>query len=382
MNIGILYPRSTAHPSMTLDFLDGLKTFLQIQNVPEPVNFFSESVGFGGAEKEVYEKAEKLLVIDNVDVLVAYIDERVLQILKPLLFSTGKLMVVVNPGANYPLNWLPQSNIIYLSLQHAFLCWLSGKKAAGTTEKNGLLATSFYDCGYLHTASIVHRFVKGGGKIAFNYINRQTNRDFHIRELTEFLSTNSDIHNLLCVYDSIPASMFYAQLNSFAGAEDLSLFVSPMMLEEKALENLDGGFHFSVDGYLPWMYELGHDANKYFVLRFETTTNRRPTIFSLLGWECGQVLEKTLGIAPNDFSYGETAVKKILEAKIESPRGSMRLDAKSHYFLSPMIECSIKKNEGKKETIPIDFPEAEWENFIQQQTTGPTSGWTNTYLCY
>ena len=69
-------------------------------------------------EKEVYEKAEKLLMIDGVDVLMAYIDQRVMSILTPLFYASGKLVIIINPGANYPLNWVPQKNMVNLTLQH------------------------------------------------------------------------------------------------------------------------------------------------------------------------------------------------------------------------------------------------------------------------
>jgi hypothetical protein len=383
MNVGILYPRSNVHPAIGMDFIDGLKTFLQLKNIAQTLQFFSEGIGFGGAEREIYEKAEKLLIVDRADVLLAYVDLRVLEILKPLLFSSGKLMIVINPGANYPQNWVPQSNIAYLTLHHAFLCWLSGMKAAQSGEDKAVMATSFYDCGYLHTASIVNRFVKGGGSILFNYINKQSYaKDFHIGELTDFLSANSEIRSLLCVLDSVPAGLFYNHLNNFKQAERLHLFVSPMMLEETALENLPDSFHFSVDGFMPWMLSLEHEANQYFIANYEKSVKRKPNIFSLLGWECGQIVEQILLIAPDDFSNGDVVANKLTGRIIEGPRGHMKLDAATHYFVTPIIECSIRKNENKMETTRTEFPKIEWEKFAGQSITGPTSGWTNTYLCY
>src|SRR5688572_25340009 len=113
MNVGILYPRSKAHPGITQDFMDGIKAYTGLQ--PNGMTFIPESIGYGGSEKEVYEKAEKLLMIEGVDVLVAYIGEKVIEILHPLLQASGKLMLVVHPGANYPGSWIAQANIIHLT---------------------------------------------------------------------------------------------------------------------------------------------------------------------------------------------------------------------------------------------------------------------------
>src|SRR4051812_42861830 len=102
MNIGILYPRSKVHSGLAFDFLDGLKTFLKQQELTDKIRFTTESIGFGAMEKEVYERAEKLLMIDGVDVLLAYVDQRVTAILQPLFYASGKLVILINPGANYP----------------------------------------------------------------------------------------------------------------------------------------------------------------------------------------------------------------------------------------------------------------------------------------
>ena len=128
-------------------FVDGIKICIEKKGLTGKFNFFTESVGLGGSEKEVYTKAEQLLVLDGVDILLAYIDERVLELLKPLVYSSGKLLVVINPGANYPINWVPQENIIHLTLQHSFCCWLTGALAVTETGVKALTATTFYDCG-------------------------------------------------------------------------------------------------------------------------------------------------------------------------------------------------------------------------------------------
>lgn len=378
MNIGILYPRSHAHPAITTDFVDAFKTCLRHQNIN--FNFVTEGVGFGGVEKEVYEKAEKLLLIEKVDMLVAWVDERVLQILKPLVLSCNKMMIVVNAGANYPDNWVPQPGIIYLGLNQAFLCWLSGVKAAATST-TAAVATSFYDCGYLHVAAFVNAFTNGGGTIAFNYINKQAyNHQFDITELKDFLSSNEQVKTLLCIYDALPAALFYSRLKSFAPASALQLFVSPMMLQQTALEHLSGGFPFGVTGYLPWFNSAGLEKDPFF--KTNGDYEKQPTIFSLLGWECGLVAEQVAHIAGDDYNDGEAIVKQLARCPLNSPRGSLTLDADTHFFTAPIVQCTVERNGRDMHTAILPFPADEWRNFTAQPNTGISSGWTNTYLCY
>ncbi len=383
MKTGVLYPRSNAHPGMMMDFVDGIKSALHYHQLDHHVQLITESIGFGGNEKEVYEKAEKLLVLEGVDILVAYVDLRVLEILKPLMYSSGKLVLVVNPGTNYPTNWVPQRNIVNLTLQHSFLCWLTGKLASQMNKTNAATATTFYDCGYLHIAAMVNCFVKTGGKITYNYVNNQRYDDaFDIKPLTDYLSADKETNSLLCVFDSLPAALFYSQLNSYNRADSLHLFVSPMMLEQKALEKMADRYKFSIDGYLPWHSSLENKSNHVFLDSYRQQTKRDGTVFSLLGWETGLILKEVSLHGDENYLNGAEIAGRLANGKINSPRGEMKLDAETNYFITPVCKYSIKQNSEIPGVEWMEIPQKEWTGFVDDPIEGVSSGWTNTYLCY
>jgi len=383
MKIGVLYPRSKAHPGITAHFVDGIKTALHYLQLDEKFQLITDPIGFGGDEKEVYEKTEKLLVLEKADIIVAYVDLRVMEILQPLISASGKLMLAVNPGANFPQNWTPQPNILHLTLQHAFLCWLSGKLGDRENNSNAATATSFYDCGYLHTAAMVKGFVKTGGQIIYNYVNNQRYDDaFEIKQLTDHLSSDKATTNLLCVFDSLPASLLYTRLNSYEDAGNLHLFVSPMMLEKEALEKKAEGFNFSIDGYMPWHAAIENNANRDFLNTYRQQTKTEGTVFSLLGWETGLILHKILLSCDGNYSYGAAIAEGLSDVKIMSPRGEMKLDPETNYFIAPVYKCSLPQ---KTDTVYIEYietPKKEWTGFVADPLEGVSSGWTNTYLCY
>ncbi|GAB2809457.1 type 1 periplasmic-binding domain-containing protein [Ferruginibacter profundus] len=377
MKAGILFPLSTAHPGIGLDFMDGLQVFLQQQGISGNISFIKEGIAFGGVEKEVYQKAEKLLISDDVDVLIAYADEKVLPVLYPLIQATGKIMLVVNPGANYPVNWITQPNVIHLNLQHAFLCWLTGALAAASTNGHAALATTYYDCGYLHAAAMIKNFMQQGGTIRHNYINNQAYDDgFEIKQLTDFLSVSTDCKNLLCVFDEKPASLFYSLLNQYASATALQLFVSPMMLSSKILNNAINNSAYTVTGYLPWLSEMKNEANSLFV----NSCTRPATIFSLLGWETGMVLE--IMLQQGSTGNGDAVMAHLKTKTINSPRGILQLDGETQFYIAPVAKYSLKAGTDVAEIEWINNPGTEWKAFTSMPTEGAVSGWTNTYLCY
>lgn len=383
MKVGILCPRSKTHPGMMGDFLDGLKASLKRLKVDQQVQLFSETIGFGGVEKEVYDKTEKLLVLDDVDMLVAYIDLRILEIIKPLLYASGKWILVVNPGANYPDNWVPQVNVMHLSLQHAFLCWLTGKQAAAKPGIQAALATTFYDCGYLHNSSMAKGFEKKGGNIIHHAVNNQRyDEAFNCKSLTDFLDTSPETKTLLCIFDSLPATLFYSRMEAYEKAGELSLFVSPMMLEGTALEKLNAGCQFRVDGHLPWHASLENKANIEFIEIYRNQVKKPVSIFSILGWDAGQIIfEWAAGddrLSPDDPDLAEKSVQRI----IDSPRGEMKLDPETHFFIAPVYRCSFSPLSKEMSLSEIEDPAKEWAEFTQITLSGVNSGWTNTYLCY
>ncbi len=383
MKLGVLYPRSNEHPGMMVDFVNGIKTALKHKQLDQKIQLFSESIGFGGVEKEVYEKAEKLLELEGVDLLVAFVDLRVLEKLKPLMKASGKLLLAVNPGANYPDNWVPQSNMLHLTLQHGFVSWLTGKQAAQINKKDAAMVTTFYDCGYMHTAAMVKGFVDQGGKITYNHVNNQKYDDaFDIKPLTDFLSSDKETDSLLCVFDSLPASLFYSRLNAYKEAGNLHLFVSPMMLENKALEKMADGFKFSINGYLPWHSSLENNDNRDFLESFLQQTKRPATVFSLLGWESGLVVQQIFLHSNEDYTDSAAISGKLASGIIKSPRGGLKLDTKTNYFLAPVCKCSISENSTTLLTEWMEIPEKEWAGFVEMPAEAVSSGWTNTYLCY
>jgi hypothetical protein len=383
MKIGILYPRSGAHPEMMPDFIDGIKTALQEELKNYKIKLISESVSFGGVEKEVYEKAEKLLVLEGADILVAFIDLRVLELLKPLFYTSGKLVLLVNAGANYPQNWVPQPNILNLSLQHGFLCWLTGKWAGQSGKKNAAMATTFYDGGYLHSSAFVRSFMKTGGKITYNFVNNQKYDDaFEISQLTGFLAGDKETDSLLCIFDSLPASLLYSRLNAFDRADKLNLFVSPMMLEPKALLGIGEGFKFSISGHKPWHAGLENNANRIFSDSYSRQTKRSPSVFSLLGWEGALIVQQVMVLANDQYEDGSDLAGKLSEVSINGPRGEMKLDPDTNYFLAPIVKCTISPNSTSLSFECIETPLKEWSAFKEDRIEGAVSGWTNTYLSY
>jgi branched-chain amino acid transport system substrate-binding protein len=379
MKVGMLFPMSNVYPGMGADFIDGLNAFLKHKQQLDNITLVKEGIGFGGTEKDVYLKAEQLLIRDDVDILLAYIDEKVAEVLYPLSLATGKLIFVINPGANYPANWIAQPAVIRLNLQHAFLCWLTGAWATEQPVSNAALATSYYDCGYLHAAAMVNRFMQAGGNMQFNFINNKPESNgFSIEELTGFLKGQNTCNNLLCIFDESPAALFYEQLALYPGSRSLQLFVSPMMLQPKALHAIADPAPYTVNGYLQWNRESENADN----LLFLRSCSRPVSIFSLLGWETALVLEKIAAQGEITPANGEALVQYLKNNTLQSPRGALELDSETQCYLAPAVRYSLHAGSTTASIKVEEDIKSKWKTFSSAPIDGAVTGWTNTYLCY
>lgn len=383
MKVGILSPSSATYPLIALEYMDGLKSYLKKQGQLSNVEIVIESVGYGGQEKENYTKAEKLLMIDDVDVILAFIDLKVLDILTPLIYASGKLMIVINPGANYTTNWVPASNIIHLSLLDAFCCWMTAEYASRENEKSAIAASTFYDCGYLHSASMSKCFWKNGGQIVYNYINNNRyDESFVITDLENFISANKEVKNLLCQFDTKPAHLLYSKLIELSESDELKLFVSPMMLHQSEIKTLVESAKFKITGHQVWAPNLSTEANKLFQEVMQANGKKAPTIFTLLGWESAMILDQMLNIENLTLSDGESIVNMLKNEKIYSPRGKMFLDADTQFYLSNPYFYEIYGGMVVERQEQDTYVLEQWQQFINEPTHGAITGWMNTYLCY
>ena len=373
---GILLPKSGVYPAIAISLMESMRICLKQSGNSEKISFVSANIDFGGAEKEVYSQAENLLVTEGVDLLIGYIDMKVMDILEPLLHATGKLLIVLNAGANLPEKKVPQSGVVYLTQQHSFVSVLTGALAAG---KEAAYATTFYDCGYAQGGAMTDLFSAKEGTILFNYVNNQRYDDaFHINELIAFIDqqNGAPVH-ILCNFDEKPASLLYKKLDEHEHADKISLYASPRMLTKNAIGA--GGYKFDIAGYTSWLPQIDTEENR----AFKSALKKEPDIFHLSGWQAGLILNEILAMPEDVQSSGEEIVKQLRSKALHSPSSAMHLDPETNFFTADVVyKCLLPAGASDVVITPESASGERWTNFVQSRTEGPVSGWTNTYLCY
>jgi branched-chain amino acid transport system substrate-binding protein len=385
LRIGMLTPRSSLYPTMAFDVLNGLKAGFAQLNMSNDITLITDSIGFGTDEAEIYTKAEKMLLGDNADVVIACCDSRIAAMLQPLFTAANKLLLVTNPGANLPESWQAQPTSIVHSLNFCFNTAFTGALAAA--NGTAAMAASYYDAGYNQVYCMLTNFQQNGGSILYNHVTHLQTDQFTLRPLSEFMASENGTQNLVCLFSADMAALFYREMGTIQKNQPCNLFVAPMMLEETLIKELNNEVAIDhVQGYTPWVSTLGNSHNRQFVPAYQAMHGKQPNLFALLGWDTALLIEQFSQQLKSNNHNTASAVKAMGNgAAMASPRGWIKLDPASNHIYGPAylvkadnhFDLTIEENNG----MDVD---AEWKNFTAAMVMGPNeihSAWRNTYLC-
>ncbi len=382
MKVGVLLPGSTMIPALGYDFMDGIKACLKREGILDKVEIITTPVGFGIEEAEIYAKTERLLFFDKTDIVIGFIDYRISELIQPLFNATGKLLIVVSHGANYPENWIGQPGVIHHTLNFAFCSYLTGKLPARDGFEEAIFTASYYDGGYFQCYAMINSYLLSGGRIKQNYITQFRLKELDIAPLQQYVSSNTgDRFCFLSFFSGDYADWFLSQLERIPELTAVSLYTSPTLL---AGETNGGKIPGSIGlkGYTIWYPELNNDFNTRFQDEFAKLTGRKAQLSALLGWETGLIVSRIFSIHKAATPMADIMME-LTAGIFESPRGWFRIDAANNHSYSPVYLLS--KNDSEEKMQPTAVIESnvyeEWSQFISNSVADTRSGWENTYLC-
>ena len=94
------------------------------------------------------------------------------------------------------------------------------------------------------------------------------------------------------------------------------------------------------------------------------------------------VLDEIIQQFKDDTADGEKIVAHLITRTIAGPRGLLKLDPETLFYIAPVARYSLKAGTLIPETFIISDLEKEWRSFTAKPTEGAVTGWINTYLCY
>lgn len=379
--IGILLPKATYYTTIGFDIFEGIKTKLQQIHGSE-IKLVTENIGFGADKQQCYRSAEKLLLDENVDIVVAYIGHRTAQLLRPLFLAANKMLVVLDSGANLPQEWSICPNIVYLSLHNALGAYLTAQLAVDKGNNVGGLVSGYYDGGYLHTYSISKGYEIAGGSIKFNHATGYKEDDFNMQPLQEHLE-NYPNAALLSIFSGDFVQWYFAKIKNIILEKKANIFLTPYSLEETMLE--DALFPGKIaHGIAAWSKKIENEENKAFQSSMESV-GKTANLFSLLGWEAATLVTKILSLLEENSNNITNTINALDTYTFASPRGNITFLAKYNYTIAPLYEVNVQENEKGNCTLEmvktIENTTDPLDKLYALDLEEATSAWYNSYVC-
>lgn len=383
LQTGILLPRSTLFPSIGIDILNGIRNAWEYQGISDDITLKIDNIGFGIDEDEIYRIAEKMVLQDNLDVVMVCGDIRIEELLRPLFTASGKILLIVNMGANTPESWQPAPTTINHSLNFCINNLLTSGLAVQDEDKRAAYSASYYDAGYRQVFHMMNGHQIQGGIPVYTHVTNLKNENFTLQPLEEFLNNDPELKKLFCIFCADQAELFYDYITRLTAKDRLQFYVAPMMLEESLLASLPKDiFPLSVQGYIPWHSSLENESNKAFSNWMLEKAGKKPDIFLLLGWETGFITGHIAKLHKEGIRNGAAIVKSCTETTFTSPRGWLKIDPETNFTYAPARLAKVIAN-NKLEIGPDNNDTLAALNIMKQPSnaTGEATGWRNTYLC-
>ena len=379
LKLGWLFPYSGIFRNLKNDLKQGLEIALQkegITTVMEPYPEFVQT----GSFKDTEDALKKLLLFEQVDLVIGVTSTKVALNTLPLLEAHRTPVIIINLGADLPTPELSSDYLFYNSLHLWKSEWAMGKWAQQKYGGEPSINMSVYEGGYgLHESFKTGTSASGAQTVKLNIVkNFSSLPDTH--PLIEYIRLQKPNH-AHALLSGKEGDQFLQLFHDHDLGSALGLTVNPFMVEDGSIADIPpaGDLHNAST----WSLHLDRQENHSFRQMYTTTYGGYPNAFGLLAYETGLALAAAIHNLPGTINK-EGLVRALGQVRPHGPRGEIGLSTRPLQTDLPVYIRNPVKN-GATGMLESRILEAvtgiEWND--PSLTTGASylSGWQNPYLC-
>ncbi|WP_294247731.1 hypothetical protein [uncultured Chryseobacterium sp.] len=350
--------------------MDGFKQSLKQMGLEGYHEIVSAGIGVAAKNEEIYAHCEQFL-LDGTDIIIGYMNPLSAEFIHPLFEASGKTLIVLDSGYQFPVFSEKLSNAWFISLQGSLCTRVITQKAIEDGFRDFAFTCSFYDAGYRPCYVYAAAAEEKGGAIVFNHITPLKRSEFTLQPLTEFLE-NKRKTAVLATFCGDMAEDFFAGSSDTAGYGNV--YGTGFTAEETWLGKIPyPGYEWSTA--IAWSRNLETPENEIFVQIMDGLKQGKANLFSLLGWEAAQLI----GLENTAFDG----------MSVRSPRGKVYMDPESGFSEAEVYYATVSKDDNTGNCLLKDIHTAsvtgtEREGLkknIEHVRTIQANTWFNAYAC-
>lgn len=379
LKIGWLIPYSGIFRQLKKDLQQGLDTALKKEGAGIVIEPYPEYIQ-AGALKEAEEALKKLLLYEQVDLVIGVLSTKTAKGIIPLLESHRAPALLLNLGADLPTKELSSKYLFYNSLHLWKSEWVMGKWAQKKYGGEPLLNMSIYEGGYgLHDSFRVGTSASGAETVKINVV-RNISGPSDTLPLIRLIQEQRPQHAHVLLSGK-EGEQFLQLFNEHKMGPGLGLSVNPFMVEDGLIETLPLGLELY--NASTWAPSLDTPDNRSFVHDYITDWDESPNAFALLAYEAGLVLAAALEDSKEKISR-ETLTSLLGQVRPVGPRGILSVSTcplqtdMPVYIRKPILSSRTGRSEN---SIVETASGIEWDDPTLYMEQAFSTGWQNPYLC-
>jgi len=365
--IGVLLPQSKAYPTIGKDFVRGLK-----QALGGEIEMKIEGVGLANNPKDVIDSIQKLINQEDVALTTGLLGHKGMPEVLDFVEGMDETLIYADLGAAEPESLKGRKGVYCNSFGLFDASHALGKYLVENGMKNIGVSTCYYDAGYAFLEALenaVHKDPKG--QLAGHFITPLNPRENEAELMAEFVSESKPdaifgFHNGVFAKEHAE----YLRLNKIN--ESTPLYTLPFSIEERVLKEYPYIFN-KTRCVSSWFPELENEENTIFIEKYKSEYGSIPSIFALLGYENGLLIEQ--------FLKDEDLITK----PFSGPRGSLNINPETnrtsctHY----LWELLAKENAYIRNALQsLELDDYSISKVEHEDVNSGIGGWHNAYLCH
>ena len=379
LKLGWLFPYSGIFSHLKNDLQQGFGLAVQKGASGLAVEAHPEFIQTG-AQKDTEDALKKLLLYEQVDLVIGVVSTKVAIGLLPLLNNRQTPLLLLNLGADIPNRELSSDYLFYNSLHLWKSEWVIGKWAQKKYGGEPSINMSIYESGYgLHESFKTGTAVSGAETVKLNIVkNFSSSPD--TSPLIQYLNTQNPRH-AHALLSGKEGEQFLRLFREHDLPSKMQLTVNPFMAEDGLLKVLPEGLELY--NALNWSRTLDNPENRAFVQGYIDSYGEPPNVFSLLAYEAGLVLTAAVRDSGGKISK-ESLTQTLGGVRPAGPRGEIALSTCPLQTYQPVF---IRK--PSRDPITGTYANKiletetgiEWNDPSLAVGQSYLTGWQNPYLC-
>jgi len=293
----------------------------------------------------------KLIMQDDVDVLVGIVSSGVLGAVRDLVDGAGVPLVVANAGNDEATGSACSPYITRVSFSNGQVNRPMGRWMAEQGIETVYTLAPDYAAGRQMIDGFTAAFTEAGGTIlGGDFTPFQQTQDFG-PYIAQAQASGADA--LFVFYAGGEAIAFVNQYASFDVAEELPLYGSGFLTSQLYVD-AQGASAEGVVTALHYVPTIDNPENAAFVAAFRAANGRTPSEYAVQGYDAARALTEALASGARDR---ETLAAALRQVSFEGPRGALSIDPATNNVIQPIyVYETVTGDGGMTQNVLAELP--------------------------